>query len=196
MNKKILLSFLSFLFVSFTYAQTYNIEGDWYNEDKDAIIKIYKDMLIKFIKMTESRNDKPIQIYDGEIGEYIGRVKWFSKPKGFGFITIINDEEQKIGNTEVFCHFSNIMSENYKILFSGEFVSCDVKKNDKDGRLGCFNVRGLNGYPLLIDNEESHHRSLPKTNNQRNTVKQEVQEEQKEQDDDYHEVDDVDDPEN
>ena len=121
--------------------------------------------------MTEERNDKSIKIYDGEIGECIGRVKWFSKPKGFGFITIINDCEHN--GTEVFCHFSNIMSDNYKILFSGEFVSCSVKKNDKDGRLGCFNVRGVNGYPLLTDNEESHHRSLPKNNNhQRNTGKQ------------------------
>ena len=140
--------------------------------------------------MTEERNNKPIQIYDGEIGEHIGRVKWFSKPKGFGFITIISECEHK--NSEVFCHFSNIMSMNYKILFSGEFVSCDVKNNDKDGRLGCFNVRGLNGYPLLTDNEESHHRSLPRNNNnQRNVVKQE------DPDDDDDDVDDDgDDPEN
>lgn len=143
-------------------------------------------MLIKFIKMTEARNDKPIQIYDGDIGEYVGRVKWFSKPKGFGFITIINECDHK--GTEVFCHFSNIMSENYKILFPGEFVSCDVKNNDKDGRLGCFNVMGVNGYPLLTDNEESHHRSLPKNNNTHRNVRN--------NDDDDDEMDDGDDPEN
>ena len=122
--------------------------------------------------MTEEHNNKPIQVYDGEIGECIGRVKWFSKPKGFGFITIINDCEHN--GTEAFCHFSNIMSDNYKILFPGEFVSCNVTQNNKDGRIGCFNVRGIKGYPLLTDNEESHHRSLPKNNNhQRNVVRDE-----------------------
>ena len=64
MNKKILLSFLSFLFVSFTYAQTYNIEGDWYNEEKDAIIKIYKERntlsgKITWMKYPNDENGNP-----------------------------------------------------------------------------------------------------------------------------------------
>ena len=40
-KKKLLL--LSIFIASFSYSQSYNIEGDWYTENNDAIIKIYKD---------------------------------------------------------------------------------------------------------------------------------------------------------
>ena len=65
MNKKILLSILSVVFVSFTYSQSYNIEGDWYNEEKDAIIKIYKESngtlsgKITWMKFPNNENGKP-----------------------------------------------------------------------------------------------------------------------------------------
>ena len=65
MNKKILLSILSFVFVGFTYSQSYNIEGDWYNEEKDAIIKIYKESngtlsgKITWMKFPNNENGKP-----------------------------------------------------------------------------------------------------------------------------------------
>ena len=40
--KKTLL-LLSIFITSFSYSQSYNIEGDWYTENNNAIIKIYKD---------------------------------------------------------------------------------------------------------------------------------------------------------
>jgi uncharacterized protein (DUF2147 family) len=40
--KKTLL-LLSIFITSFSYSQAYNIEGDWYTENNNAIIKIYKD---------------------------------------------------------------------------------------------------------------------------------------------------------
>jgi len=43
MIKKNTLLLLSIFITSFSYSQSYNIEGDWYTENNDAIIKIYKD---------------------------------------------------------------------------------------------------------------------------------------------------------
>ena len=43
MIKKNTLLILSIFIASFTYSQSYNIEGDWYTENNNAIIKIYKD---------------------------------------------------------------------------------------------------------------------------------------------------------
>ena len=43
MIKKNTLLLLSIFITSFTYSQSYNIEGDWYTENNNAIIKIYKD---------------------------------------------------------------------------------------------------------------------------------------------------------
>tara|TARA_B110000967_G_C18835405_1_gene536412 strand:- start:456 stop:893 length:438 start_codon:yes stop_codon:yes gene_type:complete len=43
MIKKNTLLLLSIFITSFSYSQSYNIEGDWYTENNNAIIKIYKD---------------------------------------------------------------------------------------------------------------------------------------------------------
>ena len=43
MIKKNKLLLLSIFIASFSYSQSYNIEGDWYTENNDAIIKIYKN---------------------------------------------------------------------------------------------------------------------------------------------------------
>ena len=53
-----------------------------------------------------------------------GTVKWFSAPKGFGFI------KRQSGN-DIFVHFSNIQSEGYKTLTENEPVSFDVEHTEK-----------------------------------------------------------------
>ena len=52
----------------------------------------------------------------------IGSVKWFDSKKGYGFIEIT-------GQNDLFVHFSEIQSDNYKKLYPGENVSLDVEKN-------------------------------------------------------------------
>jgi len=42
MTKQLPLLILSFLFTICTYSQSYKLEGEWYNEEKDAIITIKK----------------------------------------------------------------------------------------------------------------------------------------------------------
>ena len=94
-----------------------------------------------------------------EYGKYIGRVKWFNKKKGYGFINIISED---LNGKDVFCHFSDINTPNYKLILPGEYVSCDVDTKEDDGKLVCKNITGVNGHPLMVDNEEYMFRVIPK----------------------------------
>ena len=53
-----------------------------------------------------------------------GTVKWFSKQKGYGFIS---DED---GN-DVFVHFSGINMEGYKSLNEGAQVEYEIADGEK-----------------------------------------------------------------
>lgn len=53
-----------------------------------------------------------------------GTVKWFNAEKGFGFITADD-------GTDVFAHFSQIVSSGYKSLNEGQKVSFDMGKGQK-----------------------------------------------------------------
>ena len=46
------------------------------------------------------------------------QVKWFNKKKGYGFATA--------GETEYFCHHTDITVEGYKYLKRGEYISGEV----------------------------------------------------------------------
>lgn len=53
-----------------------------------------------------------------------GVVKWFNNSKGYGFLT---DE----AGTDIFVHYSAIVSEGYKTLKQGENVVFEVTEGDK-----------------------------------------------------------------
>lgn len=53
-----------------------------------------------------------------------GTVKWFNNSKGFGFITRDN-------GTDVFVHYSTIVSEGFKTLAENDKVSFDVEEGAK-----------------------------------------------------------------
>ena len=53
-----------------------------------------------------------------------GKLKWFSAPKGYGFILRENGEE-------VFVHFSAIEMEGYRTLDEGAEVEFEVKESPR-----------------------------------------------------------------
>ena len=53
-----------------------------------------------------------------------GKVKWFSAPKGYGFITRSNGED-------VFVHFKAIQSDGFKTLNENDNVQFDVETGAK-----------------------------------------------------------------
>ena len=65
-----------------------------------------------------------------------GKVKWFSKEKGYGFISPEN------GDKDVFVHFSGIDSQGYRTLQNDQRVTFDVHQSDKGPR--AVNVRVAN----------------------------------------------------
>ena len=107
------------------------------------------------INETPSVKTSSVETY----GKYIGFVKWFNKKKGFGFITCINDGEDR----DIFFHYSSIISTSFKVLYPGEYVSFDTSvKVDKVDKVTCDNITGIMGGLTLAENEDSHYKVMPK----------------------------------
>ena len=109
---------------------------------------------------TDSNENNKSNESNVSAGPHVGQVQWFDKKKGYGFIKVISEDQN---NKQVFFHFSDIRSQNYKVLFPGEFVSMDL--GEKDGKQVCKNITGVFGLPLLTDNAEYHYRVVPKRDN-------------------------------
>ena len=89
-------------------------------------------------------------------GNHIGRVIRFFNRKGYGFIEDLQD------NNDYFVHNTEIMvsSGTYRKLYPGEYVSYTLV--EREGKQICSQVRGILGYPLLVENEDHTYRVFPK----------------------------------
>ena len=91
-------------------------------------------------------------------GDEIGKVIWFDRRKGYGFIRVISETENK--DKEVFCHYSKIVSESpYKKLMPGECVSLNVTHDpnaEEKKQYSSEEVSGLFGTELLCDSNYNY----------------------------------------
>lgn len=126
--------------------------------------------------MTEDANmtEDSMVVDNNSENSLVGRVNWFNRRKGFGFITVVTPNIE-LTNTDVFFHFSEIKTDNFKIVYPGEYVSFTLGVNDTDqeGRSICKEITGVYGNELLTDNEKYNIRVTEKRNNEnKNTPSQ------------------------
>lgn len=58
-----------------------------------------------------------------------GKVKWFNDAKGYGFINAENDNE------DIFCHYSQIITDGFKTLSEDQEVYFDIDLDKKGYRI-------------------------------------------------------------
>jgi CspA family cold shock protein len=72
--------------------------------------------------------EEPAETEAQEAGERVeGTVKWFSNPKGYGFIS-------REGGEDVFVHYSEIQGSGFRSLSAGERVEFTVRQSEKGPR--------------------------------------------------------------
>jgi CspA family cold shock protein len=70
---------------------------------------------------------------------FTGTVKWFSKDKGYGFIT--RDDNQG----DVFVHFTAIQKRGFRTLEAGQKVSFEIDEDTKGPRAKNVVILGEEG---------------------------------------------------
>jgi len=55
---------------------------------------------------------------------HVGKVKWFSNEKGYGFIESSDGED-------IFVHFTGIISEGFRTLEEGQEVSFEIIEGNR-----------------------------------------------------------------
>ena len=66
-----------------------------------------------------------VQSTDAQVVERCeGKVKWFSDPKGYGFIVRENE-------SDIFVHHSAIKMDGFRTLNEGDWVAYDLMKSPK-----------------------------------------------------------------
>lgn len=58
----------------------------------------------------------------------LGKVKWFSDAKGYGFIQTVDENSS---DKDIFVHFSEIVKDGYKSLAQGQDVQFELSDTPK-----------------------------------------------------------------
>jgi CspA family cold shock protein len=80
-------------------------------------------------------------------GRYEGQVKWFSDPKGYGFI--LHD------GGDIFVHHSAIKMDGYRTLKEGEMVVYDLFESPKGLQAGNVIPSRLSGDGNVVESVQS-----------------------------------------
>ena len=64
----------------------------------------------------------------------LGRVKWFNAKKGYGFITLEEDNQK-----DVFLHVSSLEKSKFRILKENQKIQFEIK--EEQGKLKAVNLK-------------------------------------------------------
>ena len=103
-------------------------------------------------------------------GQQQGRVKWFNNKNGFGFITLVGNEDFQQEDDDVndiFVHHSaiNVSKDQYRYLVEGEYVSFTIESTDNNSshKYQASDVRGISGGMLMCETREENKLKNPQT---------------------------------
>lgn len=82
-----------------------------------------------------------------EGGIHHGKVRWFDRSKGYGFIEPISRDDTN--GQSVFVHQSELKADGYRYLFGGESIEYH-QKVDEQGRYKAVDVTGPDRGPLRV----------------------------------------------
>lgn len=87
---------------------------------------------------------------------HTGRVKWFNNKAGYGFVTELFSESDRVGE-DYFVHHSalRVSTEQYKYLVQGEYVEFSLVESDSDEyEFQVGQVSGIYGGRLMCETRE------------------------------------------
>jgi cold shock CspA family protein len=93
-----------------------------------------------------------------------GRVKWFNNKAGYGFITLMGQDNT---SSDVFVHHSSIsLDDQYRYLVQGEYVEFALVPTEAGSahQFQAGEVKGINGGMLMCETRRQFRMSRPRTN--------------------------------
>lgn len=115
--------------------------------------------------MSVSSHSNSVTNEDRKFGVHTGRVKWFNKKSGYGFIV---DNSSDVD--EVFVHYKDIVvdgDDTFRYLVEGEYVTFDVE-DCENNKVKAVNIRGIKGGVLMCQTNKDRNQTR---NNQRHNVR-------------------------
>ena len=92
-----------------------------------------------------------------------GRVKWFNKKSGYGFLTVCGDSVHK--DKDIFAHYSAVKGEDdqYKYLVQGEYVDFDlVESKGEKHEFQAAAISGVMGGLTMCETHRENPRPPPR----------------------------------